>query len=54
MEDAKTARECDDIERELSALLDRGSVAELADFAAVRLAWALDKIRALASEQRAA
>ena len=46
----KTNRECDAIERELRELLDRGSVADVADFATTRLNWALDKLRTLASD----
>lgn len=54
MEPSTTKRECDDVERELGELLDRGTPEEVADFAASRLAWAIEKIRALSALHRTA
>lgn len=54
MEPLQTKRECDEVERQLGELLDRGTPEEVADFCAVRLSWALDKIRALSALARQA
>lgn len=52
--DDQTRRECAEIERRLGELLDRGTVEEIADFAASRLPWLIDKVRELSNVTRAA